>query len=125
MRFRAVAVTVLLVLTLVLAACGDDGGGEDADDKPSGDRAADIAASVESGEGLPDGAELYAQSCATCHGTDGQGAIGPQLTGVADKMTLPDHVNVVLNGRAGMPGWGSTLEDDEIAAIIKYEREGL
>jgi mono/diheme cytochrome c family protein len=79
---------------------------------------------IDSGD-LPDGEELYVESCSTCHGTDGQGGIGPGLAGIADRMPLPDHIDVVLNGRGGMPNFSSTLDDETIAAIVAYEREGL
>jgi mono/diheme cytochrome c family protein len=115
-----VAAAVITTCGLVLVGCGEDDG---SDGGGGGDRTAAVVEMVNAEDGLPDGAELYAQRCATCHGTGGQGAVGPQLAGVvATKLSVEQHADVVLNGRGGMPGWASSLEDDEIAAIIVYER---
>lgn len=122
-RRSVLAPLVLAALVLVAPACSGDGddGSASAEDRPAA-----IAELVASGEGLPDGEQLYNSTCATCHGGDGQGAIGPQLAGVvADKYTPEQHIAIVLNGRGGMPAFASSLDDDELAAIVKYEREDL
>lgn len=113
---------VLAVLTLGAASCSDDSGANGDD----GDRVATIADLVATGEGLPEGETLYNANCASCHGGDGQGGVGPQLAGVvADKYTPAEHVGIVVNGRAAMPAFASSLDDDEIAAIVRYERSQL
>ena len=33
-----------------------------------------------------------------------------------------DQINILLNGKAGMPAWKATLSDTEIAAVITYTR---
>lgn len=125
-RARFLLPAALLTVVVALAGCSDsDDGGDDAGGDSEG-RAASIAALVESGEYPGDGEQLYRQSCASCHGGDGQGGIGPQLAGVVeDKYSAVDHVALVLSGRGAMPAFGSTLGDDEIAAIVAYERTGL
>lgn len=125
-RARTLLPAALVVLALALAGCSDsDDSGDDGGDAEG--RADAIAALVESGEYPGDGEDLYRQSCASCHGGDGQGGIGPQLAGLMEeKYPDPaDHVAVVVNGRAAMPAFGSTLGDDEIAAIVAYERTGF
>ncbi len=113
---------LVLVATVAVVACGDDDdGGED-----TSARVEAISASVSAGEVTEDGADLYAKNCASCHGGDGQGGIGPQLAGVvADNLTVEEHVTVVMNGRATMPSFASSLTDDEAAAIVLYERTDL
>ncbi|MGI8929411.1 MAG: c-type cytochrome [Candidatus Limnocylindrales bacterium] len=67
-------------MAIVLAGCA---GSED--QSPSAqdtDPAATVGISdAPSGEQLARGADFYAASCASCHGADGEGDIGPALVG--------------------------------------------
>ena len=68
-----------------------------------------------------DGAALFGQRCASCHGGDGSGGIGPRLAGgraIAQFPDPQDQIAVVTNGRGGMPGFAGRLTDEEIAAIV-------
>jgi len=94
-------------------------------------------------DGQPDerlGATVYKHMCVFCHGTDGNG--GGKATGylypwprdfrkgVFKHRTTPsgslpldkDIFATIKNGIAGtaMPGWGASLTEDEIWAVIKY-----
>jgi mono/diheme cytochrome c family protein len=98
------------------------------------------------------GAELYrAQGCSSCHGGRGEGGTGPALAGESVEQTFPqieDHVAWVKSGsigtaaapepygspdrpggqrqsRGGMPGFGSRMTEEQIAAVVQYERERL
>ena len=72
------------------------------------------------------GAKIYRTSCASCHGLAGQGGAGPTLVGIAERLQLADHLDTVRKGRyAGMPPFGQTLTEDEIAAVVDYERNEL
>jgi len=75
----------------------------------------------------PPGAAIYTASCATCHGQDGQGGVGPTLAGeVVDAFPDPaDEIAVVTNGRGGMPSFGGDLTDEEIAQVVEYTRTDL
>jgi len=84
------------------------------------------------------GAEIYADACASCHGTDGRGS--PQ--GSALTTPLPDFTNCVTSTgettanwegliRSGgpflgmsdqMPAFGDVLSDEEIRTVIGYVR---
>jgi mono/diheme cytochrome c family protein len=81
---------------------------------------------VEAAGGV-DGAALYDDNCAGCHGGDGSGGIGPRLAGtvVAKYPDPADQIAVVTNGRGGMPAFGDRLSDEEIAAIVDYTRTVL
>jgi len=91
------------------------------------------------------GAELYkAQGCSGCHGAGGEGGVGPKLAEGEVKLDFPDEkdhiawvkagsqpkVGQVYNARGrvaagGMPAFGGRLSDEELAAVVKYEREKL
>jgi len=80
-----------------------------------------------SGSAEPAGAVLYRASCATCHGQDGEGGVGPTLAGevVASFPDAADEIAVVTDGRGGMPPFGGRLSKDEIAQIVEYTRTDL
>jgi cytochrome c551 len=74
-----------------------------------------------------DGAAIYRSNCASCHGSDGGGRLGPQL---ADRVVerypnAADQVLVVTVGVGGMPSFGDRLTPEEIAAVVEYTRTGL
>jgi mono/diheme cytochrome c family protein len=99
------------------------------------------------------GREIYAGKCASCHGAAGGGGVGPALTNGDVLLTFPDpldHIAWVEGGeasaaedgtygdpsRAGgqrnvstfagrMPAFGTSLSPEEIAAVVRYEREVL
>jgi mono/diheme cytochrome c family protein len=90
------------------------------------------------------GGEIYAASCAVCHGDAGQGGAGPALAGGAVLETFPEgscdsHIAWVTLGSAGWPEdtYGAQgkpvqggmppagLTEDEIAQVTLYERVAL
>ncbi|MDM3870821.1 cytochrome c oxidase subunit II [Porticoccus sp. W117] len=75
------------------------------------------------------GKEVYTKHCSTCHMENGEGVQGafPALKGSAMATTaegLAGHLDIVVNGNTskGMPAWGTSLPDVELAAVITYER---
>ena len=70
------------------------------------------------------GEKVYQANCVACHQANGQGVPGafPALAG-SQVVNGPrgEQINVVLNGRRGMPSW-KQLSDTEIAAVITYTR---
>jgi mono/diheme cytochrome c family protein len=99
------------------------------------------------------GREIYTGKCASCHGASGGGGVGPALTNGDVVLTFPDpldHIAWVEGGaesaaeggvygdpsRPGgqrsvdtfsgvMPAFGTSLSPEEIAAVVRYEREVL
>ena len=96
------------------------------------------------------GAQVYrSQGCSSCHGAAGEGGVGPALHGGEAKLTFPDekdHISWVKTGSApfkgrlygaedreggqrgpatgGMPAF-SSLSDEQVAAVVLYERDEL
>ena len=94
------------------------------------------------------GAALYQSAgCGGCHGSSGGGGVGPKLSGGEVKLTFPDpaaHIAFVKQGSGpvrgqpygdpnrpggahvaksgGMPSFAGQLSDEEIAAVVEYER---
>jgi mono/diheme cytochrome c family protein len=75
-----------------------------------------------------DPAAIFAAACARCHGAEGQGDIGPRLTGGAAVERFPDveeQVEWVTFGGADMPAFRGTLTDAQIRAVVDYTRTEL
>jgi mono/diheme cytochrome c family protein len=74
------------------------------------------------------GADLFAQNCSSCHGGNGEGGVGPKLSGGAVLKSFPkeaDQIAFVTNGAGGMPAFGKRLTAAEIAAVVHYTRTDL
>jgi mono/diheme cytochrome c family protein len=103
---------------------------------------------------LSEGEEIYAAQCAGCHGGAGGGGQGRPLSDGEVLLTFPDpadHITWVAEGSAAvgegnpygdperpggqhiagetaggvMPGFGEALSEEEILAVVRYEREIL
>jgi mono/diheme cytochrome c family protein len=74
------------------------------------------------------GAAVFADDCAGCHGADGGGGTGPALADGAVVAAFPDpedQIEVVSEGRNGMPAFGDRLDPEEIQAVTDYTRDEL
>lgn len=68
-----------------------------------------------------DGEALYNDECASCHGDDGGGGLGPSLQNLEE--SFPDQsevVAIVTDGSGSMPSFGDDLSAEEIDAIVAY-----
>lgn len=66
---------------------------------------------------------LYARACASCHGTDRLGGMGPALLpGNLSRLRSSEAQSVIAHGREStqMPGFSASLSDDEIASLVAY-----
>lgn len=73
---------------------------------------------------LAAGQTQFQNTCTACHGPDGGGVIGPNLTDAywihGDRPT--ELVRTVTDGvlDKGMPAWGQTLKPDEVSSVVAY-----
>lgn len=85
----------------------------------------------------PDGKSVYASYCVACHQANGAGVPGAFPPIVDSEWVAGSEkilASVVLDGLSGpisvngvdyngaMPGWGATLSDEEVAAVLTYVR---
>lgn len=89
-------------------------------------------------EAAATGDQIFAKLCASCHGVAGAGGSGPAMKGGSESKQFPnidDHIAFVKEGsKAGtpygtsgkgtgaMPAWGGTLNEEQIKAVVEYER---
>jgi len=122
---------IFLIVALVVAGCG--GKKEEPTATPTTAPAAAAPA-----DPIAQGKQLYAQSCASCHGPDGKGVpnLGKDLTTSEFAKGLSDDemLTFLKQGRAAddpanttkvaMPpkGGNPALTDDQLKAIIAYVR---
>lgn len=72
---------------------------------------------------LAQGLKLYGSTCAMCHGAEGKGGIGPDLTrAVFTYGRTAEAVSVSISkGRSGgMPAYGNQFSADEINSLTTY-----
>lgn len=72
------------------------------------------------------GEELFAANCASCHGAEGEGGIGPDLTDETYRYgrTLEAITTSIASGRPeGMPAFGNQLSKTEIDAVASFVLE--
>jgi len=72
------------------------------------------------------GEELFDNVCQGCHMPGGMGATGagsyPALASNKSLEASGYPIELVVNGRRGMPSFGKTMTDDQIAAVVNYVR---
>ncbi|MEZ5952656.1 MAG: c-type cytochrome, partial [Planctomycetaceae bacterium] len=70
------------------------------------------------------GKAVYQMHCTSCHGANGEGKIGPNLTDNLWKnvKVVEDIAKVVSEGAAGnaMPSWKTRLHPNEIVLVASY-----
>jgi mono/diheme cytochrome c family protein len=102
-----------------LVACGG-GGASDESPLPSGVHAHDAT--------LLAGRKVFAAECATCHGSSGQGGVGPTFNDgrlVRDFPNASDQVSFVARGKGLMPSFTGILTAQELGEVVAYERQVL
>lgn len=76
-----------------------------------------------------DGETLYQTLCAGCHMPDGSGAVGagayPALKGNTNLEYAAYPITLIVNGQAGMPGFGTFLDDEQIVALTSFIQSNL
>ena len=64
---------------------------------------------------------LQAKQCRNCHALDGEGGKrGPDLAGVATRLTADQLVRQVLQGGGNMPAYGKHLAPHEVTALVAF-----
>ncbi|MFA5565745.1 MAG: cytochrome c [Acidimicrobiia bacterium] len=104
------------LMVLTLSACATD----ESPEVPSSNGTTDPV--------LEQGRSVFSSNCARCHGSSGGGGAGVKLSQGRAVELHPDiatMIEVVTNGKNGMPSFGKALSEAEIEAVVRYVREVL
>ncbi|MGK2904972.1 MAG: c-type cytochrome [Desulfuromonadales bacterium] len=69
-----------------------------------------------------DGKALYAEHCSGCHGAEGKGAFGPDLSGdyKYGKTSLAVQESIAFGRASNMPAFEKKLSPEEIEAVTSF-----
>lgn len=100
-------------LALSLSACG---GGEQASESQG-------SSSNASSSSASNAEAIVKQSCVSCHGADLSGGVGPALNNVGSRLSKDEILNIIQNGKGGMPGGLISGADAEAVASWLAEKK--
>lgn len=99
---------------LVLGACG---GGDDNASEPVDD-ATDTGTEEQATTTDVDAEAVVQQSCASCHGGNLEGGVGPALTDVGATHSEEEIHEIIMNGKGAMPA--GLIDGEEADAVAAW-----
>ena len=77
------------------------------------------------GGGNVDPAQIFQNNCASCHGGDLSGGLGPPLTGIGDTYSAEEIAEIIATGIEGtsMPPFEGQLSEEQIQALATWLTE--
>lgn len=111
---RVLLPAIFLAVALLAVGCGGSG-----DEETGIIEDTQATETTEADAGTADGAALFADSCAGCHGEDATG-IGnaPSLVGTA--LNADAIRTTIIEGRGAMPAYGDRYSGEEVDALVQY-----
>jgi mono/diheme cytochrome c family protein len=119
---HAIAVVLAMAGVIGVVACGGT-----SSSGPSGAAPLPTGAQVHDATLLA-GRKVFSAECASCHGTHGQGGVGPTFNDgrlLHDYPNLEDQVTFVSKGKGVMPAFAGILTHQQIETVVAYERQVL
>jgi mono/diheme cytochrome c family protein len=117
-RRLIVAVALATMLSVLVVACGGDGGeSTSSGTKPRATQAPTTQASVTAGR------DVFVANCAACHGQNAEGGLGPRLAGGAVVQKYPSAADQVafVEGHPFLR-FGDRLTPEQIRDVVEYTR---
>ncbi|MGN7852137.1 MULTISPECIES: cytochrome c551 [Exiguobacterium] len=118
MKLKNLLLALGLGTTLALGACGgsDDSSSSDSSSTKEESTMNDDSSKTET---AVDAEKIFANNCASCHGNNLEGNVGPNLTKVGSKYSSEEIQEIIKNGKGQMPA-GLLKEDEEIVAVADW-----
>jgi len=118
MKLKNLLLALGLGTTLALAACGgsDDSSSDDSSSTKEESTMNDDSSKTET---AVDAEKIFANNCASCHGNNLEGNVGPNLTKVGSKYSSEEIQKIIKNGKGQMPA-GILKDDKEIMAVADW-----
>lgn len=118
MKLKNLLLALGLGTTLALGACGgsDDSSSDDSSSTKEESTMNDDSSKTET---AVDAEKIFANNCASCHGNNLEGNVGPNLTKVGSKYSSEEIQEIIKNGKGQMPA-GILKEDEEIVAVADW-----
>ncbi|WP_248925200.1 c-type cytochrome [Paenibacillus hamazuiensis] len=107
---RMYMIGILGLTASLLAACGGQGGGQNAQAPASPAIASDNS----------EASAIYKKQCLSCHGADLGGKVGPNLQKAGAKLSQEQLADKIRSGGGGMPAFKSTLSEQEIESLSSW-----
>jgi len=108
---------ITMTTVLLLAACGStENANEDAEKADQNEpKTPEIEMTSSVGE-------VYNLGCASCHGEDLQGNVGPDISKVGSEYSKDEIKDIIVNGIGDMPG-GALEDDEDVELLTEYLTE--
>lgn len=106
---------IFIAVLLIATGCG--GSGESTEESNGADE--NTGAVVEDSVDVE---QVYNQSCASCHGGNLEGGMGPGLETVGANLSQEEIADVIENGRGQMPAQ-SQLQEAEVQELASWLAE--
>ena len=125
-------IIVFLIVPLLIFHLGSGGGSdtaseEEAATEETADSGEESGGSEEGGEETASSGDVDAEgiardNCASCHGQDFSGAMGPALAGTS--LSEDDFTSIVRDGQGSMPAFSADqVADEELTAMYQFFSE--
>ncbi|WP_174614276.1 cytochrome c551 [Virgibacillus ihumii] len=95
--------TVIFGTALVLGACGGGGSDEGSSGGSSDGGETTDTASAD---------QIFQNNCASCHGSDLSGGMGPDLTKIGSEYSADEIADIIQNGKGQMPAQKQVSKED-------------
>ncbi len=115
MRKKWMGLSLGLMLAIGLAACGGGNNADNDNNNTGNDTGGETATN--------DAEEIVKNNCISCHGENLEGQNGPELAHIGSKLSKDEILDVIENGRPGMPGNLITGDDaDKVAQWLSEKK---
>ncbi|MGG4505233.1 cytochrome c551 [Heyndrickxia sporothermodurans] len=120
---KLIGILMIFTLAFGLAACGSSSKDNNNDNANKNETTTNTNKSTNTAS-AGDAEKLFSQNCASCHGGNLEGAVGPNLTKVGAKYNKDQILDIINKGKSGgMPGGLFKGDDaDKVATWLSEKK---